>query len=684
MSISKVNVSGADYQIVGSPRYATCSTAAATAAKVATIADGSSTFVLEKGARICVSFTYANTASAATLNVASTGAKAICWQGSALVSSQYWQAGAVVDFVYDGNGWSIVGVAKDNNSTNFLPLSGGTLTGSLTVGSSSIGTNGYIEGTWLKTTKAGDKTGDFATIDGEGWIYKRTPAETLGDIGGQAKITANGFLKGDGTGTITADKPVFYVTITGTVALPTADKTPAEIYQAYEDGYAVYANTTLTGSSSSTNLKGLLPLTHIAGTAAQCTITFSSISGKEIKEVRYSPAIAKWEVPYSGVIAIKDDLPTTPSDVGAQSKITAKGLLKCNGNGVVTAAVAGTDYDTEIVYVNYTGDTPTKDNITNMTEVVEAYNAGKVIAIKAIPNKESSIAVKVPFFLTKALNNNGATYVFYFIADYVTSISDTEAISCPYCIKIQCGQTQTNNGFVYTVSDVTDYGLAKAVPASHASTHATGGDDPISPSDIGAQPAITASGILKGDGAGNITAAVEGTDYNSQVFIATYGTTTMAELEEAYAANKLMILFYQTQMFTFCGKYGQRVFTFINVGGSTGDRASASYVRCVQGTWQYQIVADVSDPLRTLSLPSESWTGTDPYTQTITDIPQATDHTKVDIQTSEELYDQLTADGVLYLGIKNVNGTITAVAKGAKPTSDLSVQVTYTNVWSTN
>lgn len=229
MSISKVNVSGADYQIVGSPRYATCSTAAATAAKVATIADGSSTFVLEKGARICVSFTYANTASAATLNVASTGAKAICWQGSALVSSQYWQAGAVVDFVYDGNGWSIVGVAKDNNSTNFLPLSGGSLTGNLTVGSSSIGTNGYIEGTWLKTTKATESAGDFATIVGEGWIYKRKPANVLGDIGGQAKITANGILKGDGAGNITA-----------------ADETEVELVDLPQEVFwAIYGETTL-------------------------------------------------------------------------------------------------------------------------------------------------------------------------------------------------------------------------------------------------------------------------------------------------------------------------------------------------------------------------------------------------------------------------------------------------------
>ena len=125
MSISKVNVSSAEHQIVGSPRYATCSTAAATVAKVATIADGSSTFTLEKGARICVKFTNANTVAAPTLNVGGTGAKAIYWHGAALDSSQYWQAGAVVDFVYNGNQWELVGVAKDNNTVYTHPTTSG-------------------------------------------------------------------------------------------------------------------------------------------------------------------------------------------------------------------------------------------------------------------------------------------------------------------------------------------------------------------------------------------------------------------------------------------------------------------------------------------------------------------------------------------------------------------------------
>lgn len=81
-----------------------------------------------------------------------------------------------------------------------------------------------------------------------------------------------------------------------------------------------------------------------------------------------------------------------------------------------------------------------------------------------------------------------------------------------------------------------------------------------------------------------------------------------------------------------------------------------------------------------LTLPTASWTGSDPYTQTIT-ISGSTANTKVDIQPSEEVYDQLVADNVGYLAIKNVDGTLTAVAKGGKPSVDLTVQVTYNDVY---
>ena len=81
-----------------------------------------------------------------------------------------------------------------------------------------------------------------------------------------------------------------------------------------------------------------------------------------------------------------------------------------------------------------------------------------------------------------------------------------------------------------------------------------------------------------------------------------------------------------------------------------------------------------------LTLPTASWTGSDPYTQTVT-IRGSTANTKVDIQPSEEIYDQLVADNVGYLAIKNVDGTLTAVAKGGKPSVNLIVQVTCNNVY---
>ena len=76
------------------------------------------------------------------------------------------------DTIYLETVATVVKMSETDNTTvaaainNRLPLSGGTLTGNLT--------GQYIIGTWLKTTEVTNKTGDFATIDSEGWIYKRT------------------------------------------------------------------------------------------------------------------------------------------------------------------------------------------------------------------------------------------------------------------------------------------------------------------------------------------------------------------------------------------------------------------------------------------------------------------------------------------------------------------------------
>ena len=329
-------------------------------------------------------------------------------------------------------------------------LSGDTMTGDLKVGSSSIGTNGYIEGTWLKTTKTTESAGNFATISGDGWIYKRTPANVLGDIGGQAKITANGILKGDGAGNISA-----------------ANETEVELVD--------------------------LTVSHVTGLQ-------SALDGKQATITGAATTITG-------------------------SNLTTNRALISDSNGKVAVSSVTS---TELGYL---------DGVTSNIQT-------------QLNNKLSSAPV------TSVNNKTGA---------------------------VTLAKGDVGLGNVDNTSDVNK-------PISNATQTALNGK----------QAKITANGILKGDGKGNITAA------------------DSIDLPIEHISN--------------------------------------------------------------ISLPTASWKGSDPYTQTVT-ISGSTANTKVDIQPSEEIYDQLVADNVGYLAIKNVNGTLTAVAKGGKPSVDLTVQVTYNNVY---
>ena len=93
--------------------YCTCDTDSGTVEKIVSVTG----FVLETGARVTVNFLESNTAVDPTLNVHSgnayTGAKAIMYRGTSSVSdsSNYyrWQAGDIIDFIYDGTNWVMVG-----------------------------------------------------------------------------------------------------------------------------------------------------------------------------------------------------------------------------------------------------------------------------------------------------------------------------------------------------------------------------------------------------------------------------------------------------------------------------------------------------------------------------------------------------------------------------------------------
>ena len=86
------------------PCYAVCSTAAGTAAKTVSIPG----ITLKTGVEITVSFSATNTAANPTLNLNSTGAKAIRYRNTA-ISAGYLAANRTYRFVYDGTYWQLVG-----------------------------------------------------------------------------------------------------------------------------------------------------------------------------------------------------------------------------------------------------------------------------------------------------------------------------------------------------------------------------------------------------------------------------------------------------------------------------------------------------------------------------------------------------------------------------------------------
>ena len=71
------------------------------------------------------------------------------------------------------------------NDVGAVSKTGDTMTGNLTVGSASLQTNGYITGTWLKTTAntALSSAASKIAVLNDGWVYSRTTAQIKSDIG---------------------------------------------------------------------------------------------------------------------------------------------------------------------------------------------------------------------------------------------------------------------------------------------------------------------------------------------------------------------------------------------------------------------------------------------------------------------------------------------------------------------
>lgn len=162
----------------GKMLYGTCSTAAATAAKVATVTG----FTLTANTTVSITFTYANTSVSPTLNINNLGAKGIKTSG---VPYAYWAAGSAVLFVYDGTQFHVcsspvyantVTVGNPSSQNVYIDSDGIEFRDGAETNASFTSTSGYVNlnGTKNLMITAGtsnDPQGVYFSVppDEEGW-----------------------------------------------------------------------------------------------------------------------------------------------------------------------------------------------------------------------------------------------------------------------------------------------------------------------------------------------------------------------------------------------------------------------------------------------------------------------------------------------------------------------------------
>ena len=246
--------------------FGTCSTAAATAAKTVDLTG----FTLATGASVKVKFTVTNTAASPTLNVNSTGAKAIMYRGSA-ISAGYLAANRVYEFVYDGTDWEFVGDIDTN--TNTMNTAGSTNTTSkiFLVGATSQATNPvtysrsgtYVDADGTLASPKLDICGKMlyadtsgVSIDGDLHVPTIFPYDTNAPIIMDGDVSINGKLE-------TSHLNFVYFTTFTELGTLLNEKVASNTNTSFNTYYPIYVGTT---SSSSRVDLGTLSVSAPPGT----------------------------------------------------------------------------------------------------------------------------------------------------------------------------------------------------------------------------------------------------------------------------------------------------------------------------------------------------------------------------------------------------------------------------------
>lgn len=151
----------------------------------------------------------------------------------------------------------------------------------------------------------------------------------------------------DGGGLYT-EPAAWYVNITGTLDAPIGDKTPAEIYQAYTEGYAVYAVVQMTNLYS--GMPFMLPLVAIVSASGSYLVCFSTLAephrgGTGIIEITVTWN-RRWYL-FTSEIAKTDDIPTTLKNPNALTITSGSNSVTYDGSEAKTINIsAGVGDDT--------------------------------------------------------------------------------------------------------------------------------------------------------------------------------------------------------------------------------------------------------------------------------------------------------------------------------------------------